>query len=98
MDAMDAGGSIFTSLCGGSFPYSAHTHSHTLLTPIAVKDLYASRDPEEEVRKAFSLFDEDGTGKVGTHYHARWGTVVWCVSVALLSCQSASRSVSVLVD
>lgn len=29
-----------------------------------MKDLYATRDPEEEVRKAFQLFDEEKTGKV----------------------------------
>ena len=30
----------------------------------ALSERYASRDPEEEIRKAFALFDEDGSGRI----------------------------------
>jgi centrin-3 len=29
-----------------------------------VSEKYLARDPEEEIRKAFRLFDEDGTGRI----------------------------------
>lgn len=36
-------------------PYQLH---------VPVSDRYASRDPEEEIRKAFQLFDDDHTGRI----------------------------------
>ena len=30
----------------------------------ALSARYAARDPEEEIRKAFALFDEDGSGRI----------------------------------
>ena len=35
-----------------------------LIYTLIVADRYASRDPEDEIRKAFQLFDDDHTGKV----------------------------------
>lgn len=54
-----------------SFPQAAALRStncslcslHSLL-PRTVTEKYLSRDPEEEIRKAFKLFDEDGIGKI----------------------------------
>lgn len=36
------------------------------LPTMAVEEMYAKLDPEEETRKAFRLFDDDGLGKVLT--------------------------------
>ena len=50
--------------------WSAHsrllvvTFTATCDAPHTVTEKYAARDPEEEIRKAFALFDEEGNGKI----------------------------------
>ena len=43
----------------------------TLRVPPPVTDKYLSRDPEEEMRRAFALFDEDGTGRISLKHVRR---------------------------
>ena len=45
-----------------SFINNIHFNSISLIHLVATK--YAERDPEEEIKKAFTLFDDDHTGKI----------------------------------
>ena len=46
----------FLALLFSSLPY--------LILDRTVSEKYAERDPEEEIKKAFQLFDDDHTGKI----------------------------------
>lgn len=39
-------------------------HYHSSLISTLVTERILNRDPLEEIRKAFKLFDEDGTGRI----------------------------------
>jgi hypothetical protein len=57
-----------------------------LLCGRAVTEKFASRNPDEEVMKAFRLFDEEGTGKISLKARAAAAAAAECVCVCVCVC------------